>query len=75
MLKDKSAIIKGAKSLMGAPVMASDLRASASLVIAALMAEGETEVSRLYHLDRGYENFVEKLSGIGANLKRVKEKK
>ncbi len=76
MLKDKSAIIKGAKSLMGAPVMASDLRASASLVIAALMAEGgETEVSRLYHLDRGgYENFVEKLSGIGANLKRVKEK-
>jgi len=73
MLKDKSCIIKGVKSLMGAPVMASDLRASASLVIAALMAEGETEVSRLYHLDRGYEKFVDKLSGIGANLKRVKE--
>jgi UDP-N-acetylglucosamine 1-carboxyvinyltransferase len=72
MLKDKSAIIKGAKKLSGAPVMASDLRASASLVIAALMAEGETEISRLYHLDRGYEKFVEKLSGIGAKLKRVK---
>jgi UDP-N-acetylglucosamine 1-carboxyvinyltransferase len=73
MLKDKSAIIKGVDKLSGAPVMASDLRASASLVIAALMADGETEVSRLYHLDRGYENFVEKLTGIGADLKRVKE--
>jgi len=72
-LKDKSAMIRGVKSLMGAPVMASDLRASASLVIAGLMAEGKTEVSRLYHLDRGYEDFVEKLSGVGANLSRVKE--
>lgn len=72
-LKDKSAIIKGVKKLTGAPVMASDLRASASLVIAGLMADGETEVSRLYHLDRGYENFVEKLSAVGAKLKRVKE--
>ncbi|ADD69060.1 UDP-N-acetylglucosamine1-carboxyvinyltransferase [Denitrovibrio acetiphilus DSM 12809] len=72
-LKDKSAIIKGVAKLTGAPVMASDLRASASLVIAALMAEGETTVSRLYHLDRGYENFVDKLNGVGAKLKRVKE--
>lgn len=72
-LKDKSAIIKGVEKLTGAQVMASDLRASASLVIAGLMAEGETEVSRLYHLDRGYENFVEKLSAAGAKLKRVKE--
>jgi len=73
MLKDKSAIIKAVKKLTGAPVMASDLRASASLVIAALMADGETEVARLYHLDRGYDNFVGKLSAVGAKLKRVKE--
>lgn len=72
-LKDKSAIIKGVGKLTGAPVMASDLRASASLVIAGLMAEGETVVSRLYHLDRGYEHFEEKLTGVGAKLKRVKE--
>lgn len=72
-LKDKSAIIKGVKKLSGAPVMASDLRASASLVIAGLMAEGKTEVARLYHLDRGYDRFVEKLTGVGAKLKRVKE--
>ena len=72
-LKDKSAIIKGVDKLTGAPVMASDLRASASLVIAGLMAEGETVVSRLYHLDRGYEHFEEKLTGVGAKLKRVKE--
>jgi len=72
-LKDKSAMIRGVKGLTGAPVMASDLRASASLVIAALMADGKTEISRLYHLDRGYEDFVEKLSGVGANLARVKE--
>ncbi|MCD8555020.1 UDP-N-acetylglucosamine 1-carboxyvinyltransferase [Seleniivibrio sp.] len=72
-LKDKSAMIRGVKSLTGAPVMASDLRASASLVIAGLMASGKTEISRLYHLDRGYEDFVEKLSGAGACLARVKE--
>lgn len=72
-LKDKSAIIKGKTNITGAPVMASDLRASASLVIAGLMAEGETHISRLYHLDRGYDNFVDKLSGAGAKLKRVKE--
>jgi len=71
-LKDKSAIIKGVDKLMGAPVMASDLRASASLVIAGLAAEGETEMSRLYHLDRGYEKFVDKLTAVGAKLKRVK---
>jgi len=72
-LKDKSAIIQGTDTLTGAPVMASDLRASASLVIAGLMAEGETHISRLYHLDRGYENFVDKLTAVGAKLKRVKE--
>ena len=73
LLKDKSAIIKGVEKLTGAPVMASDLRASASLVIAGLMAQGTTEVSRLYHLDRGYEDFVEKLAGVGAVLRREKE--
>ncbi len=72
-LKDKSAIIKGVDKLTGAPVMASDLRASASLVIAGLMADGVTEISRLYHLDRGYEDFVEKLAGVGAVLRREKE--
>lgn len=72
-LKDKSAMIRGVKSLTGAPVMASDLRASASLVIAGLMAEGKTEVLRLYHLDRGYEDFESKLRGIGAVMERVKE--
>lgn len=72
-LKDKSAIIKKAEKLSGAPVMASDLRASASLVIAGLMAEGKTEVGRLYHLDRGYEDFAGKLKAVGAKIERVKE--
>jgi len=73
-LKDKSAIITGCSKLYSAPVMASDLRASASLVIAGMMAQGETEVLRLYHLDRGYEGFEKKLNGAGAKIKRVKDK-
>lgn len=70
-----TAIIKGQKKgeLCGARVMATDLRASASLVIAGLAATGTTEVSRLYHLDRGYENMVEKLQGLGAAITRVRE--
>lgn len=70
-----SAIIKGKKKgeLCGAQVMATDLRASASLVIAGLAARGTTEVSRLYHLERGYENMVEKLSRVGAAITRVRE--
>jgi UDP-N-acetylglucosamine 1-carboxyvinyltransferase len=72
-LKDKSAVIRGVEKLTGAPVMASDLRASASLVIAALMAEGSSEVHRVYHLDRGYENFDVKLASLGASIKRVNE--
>jgi UDP-N-acetylglucosamine 1-carboxyvinyltransferase len=72
-LKDKSAIIKKVDKLSGAPVMASDLRASASLVIAGLMAEGKTEVGRLYHLDRGYDDFAGKLTAVGAKMERVKE--
>ncbi len=67
------AIVKGKTGLMGAPIMATDLRASASLVIAGLIADGRTEVSRIYHLDRGYEIMEKKLSSIGARVKRVKE--
>lgn len=69
-----SAIVKGAGSLTGARVMATDLRASASLVVAALAAEGETEISRVYHLDRGYDNLVGKLVGVGAVIRREAEK-
>ena len=68
-----SAVIQGVENLSGAPVMASDLRASASLVLAGLGAEGVTEVSRVYHLDRGYEGLDKKLAKLGANIKRVKE--
>ncbi len=71
-LEGKDAIIKGVPSLSGAPVMASDLRASSSLILAGLAASGETEVLRVYHLDRGYEKIEEKLSQVGANIKRVK---
>ena len=69
-----SAIVKGVGSLTGAPVMATDLRASASLVVAALAAHGETEISRVYHLDRGYDNLVGKLVGVGAVIRREAEK-
>ncbi|MEG3768315.1 UDP-N-acetylglucosamine 1-carboxyvinyltransferase [Alteromonas sp. 14N.309.X.WAT.G.H12] len=72
-LEANSAVSKGSSSLKGAPVMATDLRASASLVIAGLIAEGETHVSRIYHLDRGYESIEEKLNGLGANIIRVRE--
>ncbi|MGA1846427.1 UDP-N-acetylglucosamine 1-carboxyvinyltransferase [Deferribacter abyssi] len=71
-LKDRSAVVNGVKRLSGAHVMASDLRASASLVIAGLVAEGETHVHRIYHLDRGYEFFDKKLNGLGAKIKREK---
>ncbi len=68
-----SAIVRGVPKLTGAPVMASDLRASASLVLAGLVAEGETMVRRIYHLDRGYERLEEKLAGVGAEIERVKD--
>ncbi|MGE0254384.1 MAG: UDP-N-acetylglucosamine 1-carboxyvinyltransferase [Alphaproteobacteria bacterium] len=68
-----SAMVRGVERLSGAPVMASDLRASASLVLAALAARGETEVNRIYHLDRGYERMEEKLAAVGADIERVKE--
>jgi len=68
-----SAIIKGVKKLSAAPVMASDLRGGAALVLAGLVAEGTTELSRIYHLDRGYMKLEEKLNSLGADIKRVKE--
>jgi len=70
-LKEDTAIINGGGELTGAQVMASDLRASAALVLAGLVAKGQTEISRIYHLDRGYENFEVKLSTLGAKLERV----
>jgi UDP-N-acetylglucosamine 1-carboxyvinyltransferase len=73
MLEGPSAIVSGRKKLSGAPVMASDLRASAALVLAGLVAEGSTEISRVYHLDRGYEKLVAKLQGLGAKIRREKD--
>jgi UDP-N-acetylglucosamine 1-carboxyvinyltransferase len=71
-LNGPTAIIKGVERMSGAPVMASDLRASAALVLAGLQAEGVTEVNRVYHIDRGYESIDEKLNGLGAHIERVK---
>lgn len=68
-----TATVKGVDRLRGAPVMATDLRASVSLILAGLAAEGETIVSRVYHLDRGYEHVVRKLESVGAKIERVKE--
>ncbi len=68
----KSATVKGIKKLSGAPVMATDLRASASLIIAGLAADNVTELSRIYHLDRGYETIERKLAALGADIQRVK---
>ncbi len=72
-IEGPSAIIKGGKPLSGAPVMASDLRASAALVIAGLAATGATQINRVYHLDRGYENMDSKLRGLGARVERIEE--
>ncbi|MBT3519717.1 MAG: UDP-N-acetylglucosamine 1-carboxyvinyltransferase [Gammaproteobacteria bacterium] len=70
-INGNTAIIKGVKGLTGAPVMATDLRASASLILAGLVAKGETIVDRIYHIDRGYECIEEKLTKIGASIKRL----
>jgi UDP-N-acetylglucosamine 1-carboxyvinyltransferase len=67
----RRAIVRGPTQLSGTTVQASDLRASASLVLAALVANGETTIERVYHIDRGYEGIVEKLSAVGANITRV----
>ncbi|MES9899792.1 MAG: UDP-N-acetylglucosamine 1-carboxyvinyltransferase [Sedimenticola sp.] len=70
-LEGNTAICTGVEKLTGAPVMATDLRASASLVLAGLVAEGDTVVDRIYHIDRGYENIEEKLAGLGAHIQRL----
>ncbi|MDP1697275.1 MAG: UDP-N-acetylglucosamine 1-carboxyvinyltransferase [Xanthomonadaceae bacterium] len=70
-VKGESAIIRGVETLTGAQIMATDLRASAGLVLAGLVAQGETVVDRVYHIDRGYENIEEKLSGLGARIRRI----
>ncbi|MCL4426314.1 MAG: UDP-N-acetylglucosamine 1-carboxyvinyltransferase [Firmicutes bacterium] len=72
-IEGRTAIVKGAKRLMGAQVKATDLRAGAALVLAGLAAEGQTQVARLDHLDRGYVGLVEKLAALGANIRRVEE--
>ena len=70
-VEGNTAMVRGVDKLTSAPVMATDLRASASLIIAALAAEGETHVDRIYHVDRGYQNIEEKLQGLGARIQRV----
>ena len=70
-VEGNTAIIRGVEGLTGAPIMATDLRASASLILAGLVAEGETEVQRIYHIDRGYEIIEEKLALLGANIRRI----
>ena len=71
LLKGNTAVIEGIKKLKGAPVMATDLRASASLVLAGLVAEGATTIDRIYHIDRGYERIEEKLKMLGADIERI----
>jgi UDP-N-acetylglucosamine 1-carboxyvinyltransferase len=73
VIEGSTATVKGVKKLSGAPVMATDLRASASLVLAGLAADNTTEISRIYHLDRGYERLEEKLRALGADIERVHE--
>ena len=70
-VKNNTAFIKGKKTLVGAPVMSTDIRASASLIIAALAAKGKTEISRVYHIDRGYENIEQKFKHLGAEIDRI----
>lgn len=74
-MKGTTAFVKGVARLVGAPVMATDLRASVSLILAALAAEGETVVSRVYHLDRGYERVEQKLGACGAMIERIREER
>jgi UDP-N-acetylglucosamine 1-carboxyvinyltransferase len=71
-LEGNRAVVRGVEGLSAAPVMATDLRASVSLVLAGLAAKGETEISRVYHLDRGYEHIEKKLSALGADIRRIK---
>jgi UDP-N-acetylglucosamine 1-carboxyvinyltransferase len=70
-IEGNTVITTGVERLKSAPLMATDLRASASLVLAGLVAEGDTEVDRIYHIDRGYETIEEKLSNLGAQIRRI----
>ena len=72
-VRGRSAVVRGVDHLVGAPVMATDLRASMSLVLAGLAARGQTEVNRVYHLDRGYERLEEKLQAVGADIERASD--
>jgi UDP-N-acetylglucosamine 1-carboxyvinyltransferase len=72
-VEGREAIVRGTTALSGAAVQASDLRASASLVLAALVANDETIIDRVYHIDRGYERIEEKLRGVGAQIRRIGE--
>ena len=72
-LSGNKALIQGIKKMKGAPVMSTDIRASASLIIAALAAEGKSSISRIYHIDRGYDNIENKLNLLGAKINRVRE--
>ena len=73
VIQGNHAIVRGMAKLRGAKTMATDLRASASLILAGLVAEGNTELSRVYHLDRGYETIEKKFSALGADIRRVPE--
>ncbi len=73
-ISGNTATVKGVTDLTGAPILASDLRASASLVLAALAANGATLVDRVYHIDRGYEAIVKKLNSVGADIERITDK-
>ena len=70
-VENNTAFIRGKKTLVGAPVMSTDIRASASLIIAALAAKGDTQISRVYHIDRGYENIEQKFEGLGGDIRRI----
>ena len=72
-LQGNVALVSGVERLQGAPVMATDIRASAALVLAGLVAEGETKISRIYHLDRGHEQLDERLRRVGADVQRIRE--
>ena len=71
-IQGNSAVVRGTPGLRGAAVMATDLRASASLILAGLMAEGRTELLRVYHIDRGYQQIEKKFSALGADIRRVR---
>jgi UDP-N-acetylglucosamine 1-carboxyvinyltransferase len=72
-VEGNTAVVRGLPQLTGAQMMATDLRASASLILAGLVAEGETTINRIYHIDRGYESIEEKLSKLGANIQRINQ--